>query len=85
MSNLTRDKILARIHPLDDAIVAQIIATGASETEFMQACTFYAKDKKNHTHADVPLGSVGDVISILERTGASLHDSFLGEAGSTLT
>ncbi len=85
MSNLTRDQVLAHAHPLDDATVAEIIATGATEKEFKRACAFYAKDKKKHRHADVPVGRVGDVISILERVGASVHDTLLGEAGSTLT
>jgi len=85
MPKLTRDVVLAHAHPLDDATVAEIIATGASIKDFKSACAFYARDKKTHAHADVPVGRVGSVISILERAGASLHDSVLGEAGSTLT
>ena len=84
MSELTRAQVVALAHPLDDATVAEIIATGVSEAEFKQACAFYAKDKKKHQHADVPTGRVGDVISLLERTGATVHDSVLGQAGSTL-
>ncbi len=84
MSKLTRDQVLALAHPLDDATVAQIIGTGATVKEYKRACAFYAKDKKTHRHADVPAGRIGDVISILERAGASVHDTLLGEAGSTL-
>jgi hypothetical protein len=84
MSTLTRDDVLAHAHPLDDATVAEIIATGANKREYKRACVFYAREKKNHAHSDVPVGRVGDVISILERAGAAVHDSLLGEAGSTL-
>jgi hypothetical protein len=85
MSELTRGQVLALAHPLDDATIAEIIATGVTQAEFKHACTFYAKDKKGHRHADVPTGRVGDVISLLQRAGATVHDSVLGEAGSTLT
>jgi len=84
MSKLTSDQVLALAHPLDDATVARIIATGANVREFKRACAFYAREKKTHSHSDIPVGRVGDVISILERAGASVHDSVLGEAGSTL-
>ncbi len=84
MSTLTRDQVLAHAHPLDDATVAEIIATGATLREFKRACFFCAQEKKTHAHADVPAGRTGDVISILERAGATVHDSVFGEAGSTL-
>jgi hypothetical protein len=85
MSKLTRDKVLAHAHPLDDATIAEIIGTGANEKELVRACAFYAKEKKSHGGADVPVGRVGEVISILERVGASVRGSLLGEAGSTLS
>lgn len=84
MSTLSRDQVLAHAHPLDDATVAEIIATGATLREFKRACFFYAQEKKTQSHAAVPTGRVGDVISILERADAAVHDSILGEAGSTL-
>jgi hypothetical protein len=85
MSELTRDQVLAHAHPLDDATIAEIIGTGATLAELKHACAFYAKDKKLHRHADVPGGRVGRVVSLLERANATVHDSLLGEAGSTLT
>ena len=84
MSTLTYDQVLAHAHPLNDATVAEIIATGVTLDEFKQACAFYAADKKSHAHAVIPIGRIGDVILILERVGAGVHDSILGEAGSTL-
>jgi hypothetical protein len=84
MSNLSREQVLAHVHPLDDVAVAEIIATGVTVGELAQACAFYARDKTSHLHGDVPAGRTGDVISILERVGATVHPSVLGEAGSTL-
>jgi hypothetical protein len=84
MSELTREQVVALAHPLDDATIAEIIATGVTQAEYKRACTFYAKDKKKHKHADVPTGRIGDVISLLERATATVHDSVLGEAGSTM-
>jgi hypothetical protein len=84
VSQLTRDEIVAHVHPLDDATIAEIIATGATPGEFKHACAFYARDRAVHAHADVPAGRVGNVISLLERAGASVHAAILGEGGSTL-
>jgi len=84
MSELSRDQVLAQVHPLDDATIAEIIATGVTQDELRQACLFYKSEKKQHAHHDIPLGRVGRVISILERVGASIREAPLGEAGSTL-
>jgi hypothetical protein len=84
MSELTRDEVLAAVHPIDDATVAEIIATGINHDELVQACRFYAKDRVARSPADVPPGRVGRVVSILERTEAEVKESWLGEFGSTL-
>ena len=84
MSELSRDQVLAHVHPLDDATVAEIIATGVNEAELKEACVFYKADKAQHAHRSIPVGRVGRVIHILERVGASIRESPLGEAGSTL-
>jgi hypothetical protein len=85
MSELTRDEVIAAVHPIDDATIAEIIATGATEAELAQACHFVAREFRKHEHRDVPVGRVGRVISILERVGARpRRGSPLGEAGSTL-
>ncbi|MFO1098552.1 MAG: hypothetical protein U1E81_09920 [Xanthobacteraceae bacterium] len=83
MSELTRDAVVAAVHPIDDATVAEIIATGVTEAELAQACAFVAREFKTHAHRDVPMGRIGQVISILERVGARPR-SPLGEAGSTM-
>lgn len=85
MSELTRDEVLAAVHPIDDATIAEIIATGATEAELAQACHFVSREFKTHAHHDMPPGRVGQVASILERVGASpRRRSPLGEAGSTM-
>jgi hypothetical protein len=62
MSNLTHDEVLAAVHPIDDATVAEIIATGADHDELVQACQFYARDRASRTPEDVPSGRVGRVV-----------------------
>ena len=83
MSELTRDDVLAAVHPIDDATIAEIIATGVNHDELVQACHFYAKDRLARTPSPVPLGRVGRVVSILERAEAEVKDSRLGEFAST--
>ena len=84
MSELTRDEVLAAVHPIDDATVAEIIATGINHDELVQACHFYAKDRTARTPEAVPSGRIGRVVSILERADAEVKASWLGEFGSTL-
>jgi hypothetical protein len=84
MSELSRDDVLAVVHPIDDATIAEIIATGASPEEFKQAAAFFGREKKSHEHREIPAGRVGRVVSILERVGIALRESPLGEGGSTL-
>jgi hypothetical protein len=77
--------VVAAVHPIDDATVAEIIATGATKAELAEACAFVAREFKAHEQREIPLGPVGRVISILERIGATaIRGSPLGEAGSTL-
>jgi hypothetical protein len=84
MSELTRDEVLAAVHPIDDATVAEIIATGVDHDELVKACHFYAKDRAAKTPGNVPPGRIGRVVSILERVEAEVKESWLGEFGSNL-
>src|SRR5258707_6702975 len=84
MSELTRDEVLAAVHPIDDATIAEIIATGADHDELVKACHFYAKDRVKKTPGNLPSGRVGRVVSILERTEAEVKGSWLVEFGSTM-
>jgi hypothetical protein len=85
MSELSRDEVLAAVHPIDDATIAEIIATGADHDELVKACHFYAKDRARKSPQDVPPGRVGRVVSILERAEVEVHESWLGEFGSLLS
>jgi hypothetical protein len=82
MSELTPDEIRAAVHPVDDAVVAEIIATGVNHDELVEACHFFARDRKSKTPHDVPRGRVGQVVSILERIGPEVKESWLGEFGT---
>ena len=84
MSDLSRDDVLAIVHPLDDATIAEIIATGASPEEFKQAAAFFGREKKAREHREIPAGRVGRVISILERVALTRPPSRFGEGGSTM-
>jgi hypothetical protein len=82
MSELTPDQVLAAVHPIDDVVVAEIIATGANHDELVEACHFFAKERKSKITHDVPPGRVGRVVSILERIGPEVKESWLGEYGT---
>jgi hypothetical protein len=84
MSDLTPDEVRAAVHPLDDVTVAEIIATGVNHDELVEACHFFAKEKKSDVRHDVPRGRIGRVVSILERVEAEVRESWLGEYGSHL-
>jgi hypothetical protein len=84
MSELSRDEVLAAVHPIDDATVAEIIATGINHEELVKACHFYAKDRARKSPGNVPSGRIGRVVSILERVEAEVKEGWLGEFGSTL-
>lgn len=63
---LTRNDVLAALGPIDDLLVAEIIAMGATADELAQARAWTADDL---IAASKPLPSdrVGQVIQILER------------------
>ncbi len=82
MSELTPDEVRAAVHPIDDAIVAEIIATGATHDELGEACHIFARERKKWGTDDVPPGRVGRVVSILERIGPEVRESWLGEFGT---
>jgi hypothetical protein len=82
MSELSRHEVLAAVHPIDDAVVAEIIATGANHDELVQACHLFAKERHLKAPHEVPRGRVGHVVSILERIGCEVKESWLGEFGT---
>jgi len=67
MSGLTRDEILAALGPVDDVLVSDILATGATSDEFVQARSWLANDEAP-INAGEPLasGRVAQLMEILE-------------------
>jgi hypothetical protein len=86
MSELSRDEVIKIIGKLDDAVVAEIIATGITSQELVAAHDRVVKDIKTHDHGPMlKPGHVARVVGILERLKANgALGSPLGEAGSTL-
>ena len=84
MSELSRDQVLAAVHPVDDATVAEIIATGITHDELVQACHLFDRERHRAAPNEVPSGRIGRVVSILERIGAEVKQSWLGEFGTKL-
>jgi hypothetical protein len=67
MASLTREEILAALGPVDDILVSDILATGASDQEFLQARSWLANDEAP-INAGEPLasGRVARLMEILE-------------------
>ena len=63
---LTRDDVVAMLGPLDDTIVAEVIATGASAAELAEARAWIANDEAM-MNAGRPLaaGRVARLVEIL--------------------
>jgi hypothetical protein len=84
MSELDRDEVLAAVHPIDDVTVAEIIATGITHDELVQACHLFAHERHLKAPHEVPPGRIGRVVSILERIETEVKESWLGEYGTHL-
>lgn len=67
MASLTREEILAALGPVDDILISDILATGASDREFLQARSWLANDEAP-INAGEPLasGRVARLMEILE-------------------
>ena len=66
MADLTRGEVLAALGPVDDILVSDILATGASDQEFLQARSWLANDEAP-INAGEPLasGRVARLMAIL--------------------
>lgn len=89
MSNISRDDVIAIFGPLDDAVAAEIIATGATPEELELARAWVARDAAGtKAQGQLPSGPVGKVIHLVERVRAAkehpIQGSPFGESGSTL-
>ncbi len=64
MTALTRDEILSALGSVDDVLVSEILTTGASSEEFVQARSWLANDEAP-INAGEPLAS-GRVARLME-------------------
>ena len=67
MADLTRAEVIAALGPVDDIVVSDILATGASSEELVQARTWLTNDEAP-INAGEPLasGRVARLMEILE-------------------
>jgi len=72
MASLTREEILEALGPVEDIVVSDILATGASGEEFLRARSWLANDEAP-INAGEPLasGRVARLMEILETLEAS--------------
>ncbi len=85
MMGLTRQDVIAALGPVDDLVVAEIIATGITASELAQARAWIANDEAlvNAGHA-LPSGRVGRVIEVLERIESQPETGAAEDVGSVL-
>jgi hypothetical protein len=75
MSKLTRDEVVAAVGSVDDHLVAEILATGASAEEFALACAWLANDEAPmNTGEPLASGRVARLIELLEAADENWAD-----------
>jgi hypothetical protein len=80
MSELSHDEVVEILGPVNDVIIAEIIATGINKAELVQAHDRVVRDRKTHNPgAPLEPGPFAQVVDILERS-----HGLWGERGSTL-
>ena len=80
MSELSHDEVVEILGPVNDALVAQIIATGITKEGLVAAHDRVIRDRKAHNPGvELDPGAYARVVDILERSRG-----LLGEGGSTL-
>src|SRR5262252_8540044 len=66
MTSLTRKDVMTMLGPLDDAVVAGIIATGATVEELAEARAWLTNDEALiNSGKPLPSGRVADIIEIM--------------------
>ncbi|HEY6995802.1 MAG TPA: hypothetical protein VH397_19020 [Xanthobacteraceae bacterium] len=80
MAELSRDEVVEILGPVNDVIVAEIIATGIGKDELVAAHDRVVSDRKaHHPGPRLDPGPVARVVDILERARG-----MFGDGGSTL-
>lgn len=87
MSELDIDDIHAVVGKVNDIVAAEIIGTGITREQLVEAVAWVKSDVPGDPNRrDLPASHLGQVIAILERVKANPADtSLFGEGGSTLT
>lgn len=82
MAELSADEVRAVVGPVSDIVVAEIIATGITQTKLAAAWARVKQDRQQHDPGPtMEPGPFAVVVDILERLG---HEGGLGDAGSRL-
>ena len=75
LPTLTREEVVAALGSIDDHLVAEILATGASSEEFAAARAWLANDEAPmNTGAPLASGRVAQLIELLEAADGSLTE-----------
>jgi hypothetical protein len=82
MRRIARDDAIKALGPVDDAVIAQIIGTGATVDELAEAQAWVANDEPlMNAGKPLPNGRVGELVDIL----SELEPSDDEEAGPTVS
>lgn len=75
MRHITREDAMKAIGGADDAVIAQIIGTGATADELAEAQAWIANDEPlMNAGKPLPSGRVGELVDILSELEASEDD-----------
>jgi len=67
MATLTRDDAVEILGPVDDELIARIVATGATREELLEAKSWTASDEALvNEHRSMPSGRVARLLELLE-------------------
>jgi uncharacterized protein (DUF433 family) len=82
MNTLTRKDVTAMLGELDDVVVAEIIATGATPEELAEAHAWLANDEPlMNAGRPLPTGRVARVVDIIAAIGEEEEQEAAGRQG----
>ncbi len=82
MAVLTRDDVTAVLGPVDDHLIAAVLATGATRDEFAMAEAWYGNDEAPMNAGDrLASGRVGQILDLLQAADDSRLQDALDERG----
>jgi hypothetical protein len=86
MTSITREDVIRTVGEIDDALIAEIIGTGATTEELAEAQAWIDNDEAlMNAGRPLPKGRVGELVEILSELEASDDDrdtgALIGEQG----